>query len=143
MAYLPSKVLSPAATPTSYFRLLTTFGDDVNARPVIREGRTALERAAEHGRVDLVQILLSAGAKPREGEIDFKSVTSLATNAPASLQLPIAPSLLMSLLHIRGLGRGDKMDRIEPRSESSKHASTLHTNALPPGYRLVCFSAVS
>jgi ankyrin repeat protein len=34
----------------------------VNAAPAIEEGRTALEGAAEHGRIDLLQLLINAGA---------------------------------------------------------------------------------
>ena len=34
----------------------------MNAAPAIKEGRTALEGAAEHGRIDLLQLLLNAGA---------------------------------------------------------------------------------
>jgi ankyrin repeat protein len=51
--------------------LLDDFRADVNGRPAILSGRTALEGAAEHGRLDVVQILLNAGAKPRDGHADF------------------------------------------------------------------------
>ena len=35
----------------------------MNGRPAIKEGRTAIEGAAEHGRLDTVQLLLNYGAK--------------------------------------------------------------------------------
>jgi len=34
----------------------------VNAASAIRRGRMALEGAAEHGRIDMLQLLLNAGA---------------------------------------------------------------------------------
>jgi ankyrin repeat protein len=34
----------------------------VNGRPALRDGRTAIEGAAEHGRLDTVQLLLNYGA---------------------------------------------------------------------------------
>ncbi|KAK2051780.1 hypothetical protein LY76DRAFT_470800, partial [Colletotrichum caudatum] len=37
-------------------------GADVNAPPAAEEGRTAIEGAAEHGRLDMVRFLISAGA---------------------------------------------------------------------------------
>jgi ankyrin repeat protein len=43
--------------------MLLQMGADVNARLAIKEGRTAIEGAAEHGRLDIVQLLLNAGAK--------------------------------------------------------------------------------
>lgn len=43
-------------------KLLITRGADVNAWPSFEEGRTAVEAAAEHGRLDTVQLLLNAGA---------------------------------------------------------------------------------
>ncbi|OCL09079.1 hypothetical protein AOQ84DRAFT_269706, partial [Glonium stellatum] len=42
--------------------LLLNHGADVNAAPARFGGRTALEGAAEHGRVDVLRLLLSAGA---------------------------------------------------------------------------------
>jgi ankyrin repeat protein len=36
---------------------------DINAPGAQRHGRTALEGAAEHGRIDMVQFLLSSGAE--------------------------------------------------------------------------------
>jgi ankyrin repeat protein len=44
-------------------KLLINHGADVNAWPSVVEGRTAIEGAAEHGRLDMVQLLLNAGAK--------------------------------------------------------------------------------
>jgi ankyrin repeat protein len=41
--------------------MLLKAGADVNASPAYIEGRTALEGAAENGRLDLVQLLLNAG----------------------------------------------------------------------------------
>ena len=41
--------------------MLLKAGADVNASPAVTSGRTALEEA-EHGRLDLVQLLLNAGA---------------------------------------------------------------------------------
>jgi ankyrin repeat protein len=42
--------------------MLLKAGAHVNASPAYIEGRTALEGAAEHGRLDLVQLLINAGA---------------------------------------------------------------------------------
>jgi ankyrin repeat protein len=36
-------------------------GANMNSRPAIKEGRTAIEGAAEHGRLDMVQSLLNYG----------------------------------------------------------------------------------
>jgi ankyrin repeat protein len=51
----------------------------VNGRPAIKEGRTAIEGAAEHGRLDTVQLLLNYGAK---GDVvrgkGFKTAIELA-----------------------------------------------------------------
>lgn len=35
---------------------------DVNGRPAIKDGRAAIEGAAEHGRLDMVQLLLNYGS---------------------------------------------------------------------------------
>jgi ankyrin repeat protein len=51
----------------------------VNARPAVKEGRTAIEGAAEHGRLDMVQLLLNAGAKGDvTGKTGFKRAIELA-----------------------------------------------------------------
>jgi ankyrin repeat protein len=44
-------------------KLLLDKGAEVNASPSLIEGRYAIEGAAEHGRLDMVQLLLNAGAK--------------------------------------------------------------------------------
>ncbi|KEZ43254.1 Uncharacterized protein SAPIO_CDS4950 [Scedosporium apiospermum] len=41
---------------------ISELGADVNQPPALFEGRTAIEGAAEHGRLDMVQVLLNAGA---------------------------------------------------------------------------------
>lgn len=46
---------------------LLDHGADVNAPGSSTDGRTALEGAAEHGRLDMVQLLLNAGAGSRPG----------------------------------------------------------------------------
>jgi ankyrin repeat protein len=43
--------------------MLLRNGANVNARPAIRDGRTATIGAAEHGRLGMAQVLLNAGAK--------------------------------------------------------------------------------
>ena len=42
-------------------RILLEAGWDVNASRAVLNGRTALEGAAEHGRLDMVQLLLNVG----------------------------------------------------------------------------------
>lgn len=42
--------------------MLLNANADVNAAAARNDGRTALEGAAEHGRIDMVQLLLNAGA---------------------------------------------------------------------------------
>jgi len=43
-------------------RKLLDSGADVNAAGCFHFGRTALEGAAEHGRIDILQLLLNEGA---------------------------------------------------------------------------------
>lgn len=43
--------------------LLLERGADIDVLPAKVEGRTALEGAAEHGRIDVLQFLLNAGAQ--------------------------------------------------------------------------------
>jgi ankyrin repeat protein len=43
--------------------ILLEHGADVNAPAAEWEGRTALEGAAEHGRIDMLKLLINAGAK--------------------------------------------------------------------------------
>ena len=43
-------------------RKLLDLGADVNQAPAIENGRTALEGAAEYGRIDMLQMLLNEGA---------------------------------------------------------------------------------
>ncbi|KAM0803536.1 ankyrin repeat-containing domain protein [Usnea florida] len=47
---------------------LLSLGADVNAPGSTANGRTALEAAAEHGRLDMVQILFNAGAAARRSD---------------------------------------------------------------------------
>lgn len=42
--------------------MLLNSGADVNVKGSLRNVRTALEGGAEHGRIDMVQLLLNAGA---------------------------------------------------------------------------------
>jgi ankyrin repeat protein len=57
--------------------LLLEKSAEVNAPPAIKEGRTALEGAAEHGRIDMLQLLLNRGAKVKEsGEVQFNRALS-------------------------------------------------------------------
>lgn len=57
-------------------------GTDVNAVPAQKHGRSALEGAAEHGRLDMVQLLLNAGADTeRTGETRFETAIYLAEKA--------------------------------------------------------------
>lgn len=59
--------------------LLSDRGADLNAEPAIKNGRTALEGAAEHGRLDMVYLLLNAGARcKREGMTGYDSSIKLA-----------------------------------------------------------------
>jgi ankyrin repeat protein len=44
-------------------KLLLDKGADANVAPSLVEGRYAIEGAAEHGRLDMVQLLLNAGAE--------------------------------------------------------------------------------
>lgn len=45
-------------------RLLLKYHADDNAAAAPEKGRTAVEGAAEHGRMDMVRLLLNAGARP-------------------------------------------------------------------------------
>jgi ankyrin repeat protein len=42
--------------------MLIENGAEVNALPALKDGRTTIDGAAEHGRLDIVQMLLNAGA---------------------------------------------------------------------------------
>ncbi|KAF4440928.1 ankyrin repeat-containing protein, partial [Fusarium austroafricanum] len=54
--------------------LLLENGADTNAAPANIKGRTALEGAAEHGRIDIVQLLNNAGADISEaGQGQYRS----------------------------------------------------------------------
>jgi len=51
----------------------------VNATPALKDGRTAIDGAAEHGRLDMVQMLLNAGAIGDPfGQHGFKNAIKLA-----------------------------------------------------------------
>lgn len=43
--------------------MLLNAGAEVNAQAAVHDGRTALEGAAEHGHIDMVQLLLNAGLR--------------------------------------------------------------------------------
>lgn len=59
--------------------LLIVNGADVNAPPTKTDGRIALEGATEHGRIDMVQMLLNAGVKIYgDGEEQFRRALWLA-----------------------------------------------------------------
>jgi ankyrin repeat protein len=61
------------------FFLLIDHGAKVNAAPAVKNGRTALDGAAEHGRLDMVHMLLQAGAEcERRGEDGYESTRKLA-----------------------------------------------------------------
>jgi ankyrin repeat protein len=52
---------------------------EVNAEPAAIDGRTALDGAAEHGRLDMVQLLLNLGAESEEpGATGFDKTIELA-----------------------------------------------------------------
>ncbi len=54
---------------------------DVNARRGIFEGKTALEAAASHGRLDVVQLLLNAGSQTEGfGRVQYVRAIALAAN---------------------------------------------------------------
>jgi ankyrin repeat protein len=60
--------------------LLLKHGADVNAAAAEVDGRTALEGAAEHGRVDMVQLLFNAGASISEdGRSQYESAMRMAS----------------------------------------------------------------
>lgn len=53
---------------------------DVNARAALEDGRTALEGAAEHGRIDMVQLLLNAGVElSGSGDAQYRTALKLAS----------------------------------------------------------------
>ncbi|KPM42439.1 hypothetical protein AK830_g4093 [Neonectria ditissima] len=56
--------------------LLINSGADINAAGSLKNGRTAVEGAAEHGRLDMVRLLLNAGAMP--GNDGFSRAIELA-----------------------------------------------------------------
>jgi len=59
--------------------LLLENGADVNALAAKFEGRTALEGAAEHGHIDMLMLLLNAGANIKgPGESQRASALQLA-----------------------------------------------------------------
>ncbi|KAL2883481.1 hypothetical protein SGCOL_001163 [Colletotrichum sp. CLE4] len=57
--------------------MLLERGADINAPAAAENGRTAIEGAAEHGRLDMVQFLLDNGAKG-EHETGFSKAIDLA-----------------------------------------------------------------
>jgi ankyrin repeat protein len=60
--------------------LLLKHGADVNTPAAELDGRTALEGAAEHGRVDMVQLLFNAGASISEdGRSQYESAMRRAS----------------------------------------------------------------
>jgi ankyrin repeat protein len=60
--------------------LLLKHGANVNAPAAEVDGRTALEGAAEHGRIDMVQLLFNAGASISEdGRSQYESAMRRAS----------------------------------------------------------------
>jgi ankyrin repeat protein len=57
--------------------MLIEKGANVNALPAFNDGRTAIEGAAEHGRLDTVKMLINAGAT---GDIVGKAGFTKAIN---------------------------------------------------------------
>lgn len=54
-------------------------GAEVNAQAVVQHRRTALEGAAEHGRLDMVQLLLNAGVRLSGfGDAQYRKALELA-----------------------------------------------------------------
>jgi ankyrin repeat protein len=59
---------------------LLEYGADVNALGAKPDGRTALEGAAEYGRIDMVQLLLNAGANIfADGQSQYESAVRRAS----------------------------------------------------------------
>jgi ankyrin repeat protein len=59
--------------------MLIEKGADVNGLPAVKDGRTAIEGAAEHRRLDMVQMLLNAGSRGNVyGNVGFKRAIELA-----------------------------------------------------------------
>lgn len=59
--------------------ILLEAGADVNAPAAKREGRTALDAAAEHGRLDILHLLLKNDGKPSTLPVRCEQAAKLAT----------------------------------------------------------------
>ena len=58
------------------------FSVNINAPAVVLNGRTALEGAAEHGHIDIVQLLLNAGSKPSgQEDAQYRKAINLASKS--------------------------------------------------------------
>ncbi|OCK90805.1 ankyrin, partial [Cenococcum geophilum 1.58] len=59
--------------------LLLDKGTDINAAVAKEQRRTALEGVAEHGRIDMIQLLLNAGAELKgSGKAQYERAVKLA-----------------------------------------------------------------
>jgi len=55
-------------------------GAKVNAQAAVEDGRTALEGAAEYGRIDMVKLLLNAGVRlSGSGDAQYRKALELAS----------------------------------------------------------------
>ena len=85
---------------------LLSLGANVNAPASLANGRTALEAAAEHGRLDMVQILFNAGAASRRS--DRGQIKNAITLAKGNGHFGVC-ELLEQHLHPQTQGNGSEM----------------------------------
>ncbi len=97
----------------------------MNERPAIQEGRTAIEGAAEHGRLDMVYFLLRKGAKGDTlGKKGFDQAISLATKQG---HLEIA-KLLKSQQNMKGPEEGQSSRQCGSGNGKGKEKQGSHAS---------------